>query len=408
MSGLIRYGKFPNMKKSVNTLIAAMALMLLIALPESSPAQQPPITVSIISPQSGSRLVVGTDVEILVELADGEQLQEVELFVDNVSVGKREKGPFIFTVEHVSPNTVHRLRAVGKTKAGDIAIDTRLFKEEDPSEISVSVKLVTVYASVTDENGNYIRDLKQDDFTIEEDGVSQDIAVYSSEITPLTVAILMDISSSMIGERIVRAQNAAVELVDNIIRPEDAAMVLGFDHRLFLFQALTNDHAKLDDAIRMTGPNGGTALYDAVAGTAHKLYALKGKRAIILLSDGDDTDSRFGFEEVLDYLQKSGVIVYSVGLQTLTVAQTRLEETRRTIRNLKDMADISGGQAYFPSFISHLPQIYSAIGKDLTSQYTLAYYPKNKTRDGKWRTITVRIKDRPDLVVRHRKGYYAD
>ena len=145
-----------------------------------------------------------------------------------------------------------------------------------------------------------------------------------------------------------------------------------------------------------------------MAGTTRKLFNLQGKRAIILLSDGDDTDSQFKDDEVLSYLQKSSVIVYSVGLQTLTTAQTFENETKKTIRNLKEMAEFSGGQAYFPSFINHLPQIYDSIGKDLTSQYTLSYYPKNKVRDGKWRSIKVRIKNRPDLLVRHRKGYFAN
>jgi len=271
----------------------------------------------------------------------------------------------------------------------------------------VRVDLITLYAAVTDAEGNYVRGLTQEDFLVEEDRRPQEIAFFSSEATPLTAALLMDVSSSMIGERIIRAQDAASDLVRSLIKEEDRAMVLGFDHRLLMYQPLTNDVETLVRAIKMTGPNGGTALYDAVAGTARKLFSLKGKRAVIVLSDGDDTDSLFSYDEVLDYLQKTSVLVYSVGLQTLTVAQTRRSETQETIRQLRNMAEISGGRAYFPSFISHLPGIYAAIGRDLRSQYTIAYYPTNKVRDGKWRSIKVSVRGRPQLVVRHRKGYYA-
>ena len=387
--------------------INIISILLISAFSLITQAQDTAVEVSIMSLPEGTIVTEGLEVELSIFTGAGEQLKECELFLNDVSQGKLSQAPFVFKLRNVPRSTVFRLKAVATSESGKLAVDNKLIKNNIRSDYNLSVSLTTVYASVTDKNGNYIRGLTQEDFIIEEDGRPQEISFFTSEATPLKAAVLMDVSSSMLGDRIARSQQAAIDLLEKIIGEQDRAMVLGFDHRLILYQTMTNDLDKLIEAIRMTGPNGGTALYDAVAGTTRRLLPMKGKRAIIVLSDGDDTDSRFQADEVLDYLQKSSVIVYSVGLQTLTMAQTRADETRQTINNLREMADFSGGKAYFPSFISHLPEIYSAIGKDLSSQYTIAYYPENKIRDGKWRRITVRVRNRPDLIIRNRKGYFA-
>lgn len=177
-------------------------------------------------------------------------------------------------------------------------------------------------------------------------------------------------------------------------------MVLGDDDKLFLYQPLNNQMSEIETAIRLTTPDGGTALWDALAGATRRLVPLKDKRAIILLSDGDDTDSEFTDAQVRDHLQRSGVIVYTVG----TTAQMRREENLHTIEVMRNMAEFSGGQAYFPSYISHLQQIYAAIGQDLNSQYKLGYYTSLNACRGAWRSLTVCIKGK----VRHRNGYYAN
>jgi Ca-activated chloride channel family protein len=389
--------------------IGALAITVVLAAVMTAPAatQDSPVSVEIVRPGEGERLVPESEIELEIFLAAGEQLAGVEVFLDDVSLGSLAAPPFIFPVKQVQPASVHRIRAVARTATGKQAVDTLTLRSDGGTGFTVRVDLITLYASVTDAQGNYVRGLKQEDFILEEEGQPQEIAFFSSEATPLTAALLMDVSSSMIGERIVRAQQAASDLVRTLITKEDRAMVLGFDHRLLMYQPLTGDVDSIVRAIEMTGPNGGTALYDAVAGTARKLFNLKGKRVIIVLSDGDDTDSSFSYDEVLDYLQKTSVMVYSVGLQTLTVAQTQRHETQSTMRLLRTLAEISGGQAYFPSYISHLPGIYAAIGRDLRSQYTIAYYPTNRVRDGKWRNIALRVRNRSDLVIRHRKGYYA-
>ena len=397
------------MKKMIKqikpTFVAFCALLLFVPL---LAAQDGGLQVTILSLPEGARLVNGMEIEVEVIADPGVEVAAVELFINDISMGVDTEMPYNFAIQRVPKSSVHRIRAVARSTTGRTAIDTRLLTTEEDSNFAVRVDLVTVYVSVNDQQGTYVRNLTEEDFILEEEGVEQEVAFFTSEVTPLTAAILMDVSSSMIGERIIRSQNAAIDLVRNLIRPEDQAMVLGFDDRLSLYQSPTSEVEKLVEAIRLTGPNGGTALYDAVAGTTRRLFNLPGKRAIIVLSDGDDTDSDFSGDEVLDYLQKSSVILYSVGLQTLTTAQTRVGETRKTIHNLREMAEFSGGQAYFPSFISHLPGIYAAIGKDLSSQYTIAYYPKNAVRDGSWRTIRVRVKGQDDLSIRHRKGYYAN
>lgn len=383
--------------------IAALLVLPLVL----AAGQQAPLSVSIVSPPEGGRLQQGVEVEVVVSTSADVEVEQVELFINDILIGKTTRAPYVFVLNDLAANSVYRLRAVATSAEGQTAVDSRVFRQFQADGISVRVDLVTLYVAVNDASGNYIRNLNADDFIIEEDGVRQEIAAFSSEQTPLTAAILMDISSSMIGNRIVRSQNAAIDLVNRIIGDSDKAMVLGFDDRLITYQAFTSDVEKLAEAIRLTGPNGGTALYDAVAGTVRKLFPLRGKRTIILLSDGDDTDSEFRDDQVLNYLQKSSVIVYSVGLQTLTAAQTEQSETRRTIENLREMAEFSGGRSYFPSYINELPGIYQAIGRDLNSQYTISYYSTNSRRDGSWREIKVLVAGRGDLTLRHRGGYYA-
>jgi len=383
-------------------------ILLLTSLGQPLVAQDVPLTVSIVSPPEGGRLAPGTEIEVLVNADADETVEAVELFINDSFVVRLTESPYVFTISDLPPSSVYRLQAVAETASGLTAIDSRIFSQFQSEGFAISVDLVTLYVTVNNPQGEYVRNLTADDFIIEEDGVEQKIENFSSEQTPLTLAMLMDISSSMLGERIVRSQNAAIDLIRRIIGEKDRATIMGFDDRLFTFQPLTDDVEKLVQAIRMTGPNGGTALYDAVAGAVRKLFPLRGKRAIVLLSDGDDTDSSFKDDEVLNYLQKSSVIVYTVGLQTLTVAQTAAGETRRTINNLRDMADFSGGRSYFPNAIGQLPGIYRAIGADLSSQYTISFYSTNGNRDGSWRELKVRIKGDPNLELRHRTGYYAN
>jgi len=182
---------------------------------------------------------------------------------------------------------------------------------------------------------------------------------------------------------------------------------MSFDDKIYLQQYFTSELVPLSEAVTYLAADGGTALYDSIAHAVRKLRPIKGKKAIILLSDGDDTDSHFDFDRVLDYCKQSDILIYSVGLQRLTFSQTFRQTTDLTLQQLRRIAEISGGKAYFPDIIDHLKRIYDSIGRELESQYSLGYISSNKLRDGTWRSITVRIKNRPDLTARARQGYYA-
>jgi Ca-activated chloride channel family protein len=391
--------RYELMKKS--TLILGVMGFFLLSL-----TQSPPLKVKIISPKEKTFPTGPTEIIAEVEKADSVSISRVEFYVNDRLIGVASKPPYrvIWQAPFEGEQTI--IEAIAFADDGTFARD-RVMVSAVTASYRVKVNLVSVYATVLDREGNYVLGLTKDDFIVYEDGVPQVISNFSKEETPLELAFLIDISSSMYGERIKRAQDSAIELVERLVAGENRALVMGFDDQVFLYQTLTGDKKRLTNTIREMNPNGGTALYDAVAYVVRSLKQISGKKAIILLSDGDDTDSNFTFDDVLDYVREADVLIYSVGLQKLTFSQTFIKETELTVRQLTETAEVTGGRAYFPNYINRLPGIYRRIGKELKSQYTLGYIPKRREWDGSWRRIKVVVKDRPYLIIRAREGYYA-
>jgi len=364
------------------------------------------LKVKIVSPKAGSFPSGPTEIIAEVERASGTSISRVEFYVNDRLIGTATAPPYrvLWQAPAVSTRTV--IEVIAFASNGTFARD-RVIVSAVTASYRVKVNLVSVYVTVLDKEGSYVSGLTKDDFIVYEDGVPQTITNFSKEETPLSLAFLMDISSSMYGERIRRARDSAVELVKRLITGENRALIMGFDDKVYLYQSLTGDRKKLIDTINEMTPNGGTALYDAVAYSVRFLKHLSGKKAIILLSDGDDTDSHFSFEDVLDYVRESDVLIYTVGLQKLTFSQTFIRETELTVKQLTELAEVTGGRAYFPNYINRLPGVYRRIGRELRSQYALGYIPKRQDWDGSWRRIKVVVKNRPDLIVRAREGYYA-
>jgi len=364
------------------------------------------LKVKIVSPKAGSFPSGPTEIIAEVERASGTSVSRVEFYVNDRLIGTATAPPYRVLWQAPAVSTRAVIEVIAFASDGTFARD-RVIVSAVTASYRVKVNLVSVYVTVLDKEGSYVSGLTKDDFIVYEDGVPQTITNFSKEETPLSLAFLMDISSSMYGERIRRARDSAVELVKRLITGENRALIMGFDDKVYLYQSLTGDRKKLIDTINEMTPNGGTALYDAVAYSVRFLKHLSGKKAIILLSDGDDTDSHFSFEDVLDYVRESDVLIYTVGLQKLTFSQTFIRETELTVKQLTELAEVTGGRAYFPNYINRLPGVYRRIGRELRSQYALGYIPKRQDWDGSWRRIKVVVKNRPDLIVRAREGYYA-
>ncbi len=270
------------------------------------------------------------------------------------------------------------------------------------------IEVVSLNVTVTDPTGRFVRDLDQGDFEVFEDGVKQDITYFSRVQQPIALAILLDTSASM-EDKLRLAQEAASGFVERL-RKEDLAEVVDFDSRVQILQTFTNDHEALEKAIRSTTADGSTAIYHAIYVSLKELKKAKAesasdirRQAIVVLSDGEDTSSILGFDEVEDLAKRSETSIYTIGLRASDLSAHGFKEAEYVMRSL---AQETGGRSFFPQSAAELPKIYDQISDELASQYSIAYTSKNMRRDGMWRRIVVRT-GRPNVTARTKQGYYA-
>jgi VWFA-related protein len=278
--------------------------------------------------------------------------------------------------------------------------------ESPDTRITVDVTRVNVLFTVTDKKGRFITDLTKNDFLVTENKKAQVIQEFTAETDlPLRIGILID-SSNSIRDRFKFAQEAAVEFINSVIRPEqDKAMVVSFDTAAELIADLGGDVEKLAKSIRDLRPGGGTALYDAIYFACRDRLQQdqprhKFRRAIIIVSDGDDNQSRMTRDQALEMAQKADVVIY-----TISTNITRIETDGDKV--MKYLSEETGGQAFFPFKVQDLAQSFENIGNELRRQYNIFYRPEPLKADGLYHEISVRVQGRKDLVVRARKGYYA-
>jgi VWFA-related protein len=270
-----------------------------------------------------------------------------------------------------------------------------------------TVNEVSVVFTVTDKHGHYIKDLKKSDFQVLDDNrPPTDIRSFHSETDlPLDVGLLIDASNS-IRDRFRFEQESAIEFLNQTVRPRyDKAFVVGFDVTPEVTQDFTDNTELLSHGVRELRAGGGTAMYDAVYFACRDkllktLQTGQVRKAIILLSDGDDNQSHVTREEAIDMAQRAGVIIYTISTNITGGSQ-------RGDKVLERIADATGGRAFFPFQLRDVASAFSEIQDELRSQYALAYTPANFVADGRYRTIEILAKNHKNLRVRSRRGYYA-
>lgn len=276
------------------------------------------------------------------------------------------------------------------------------------NRIRSGVELVSLNVTVADGGGKYVTDLNQEDFEVYEDGAKQKLTFFSKTQQPISLALLLDTSASM-DERMGIAQEAAIGFARQLHK-EDQAEIIDFDSQVRVLSPFTNDSAALEKAIRQTTANGSTSLYNALYISLKELKKTKvaaaseiRRQAIVLLSDGDDTSSLIEFEEVLDLAKRSETVIYAIGLRQGEIGRREFKEAEFV---LKQLANETGGRAYFPTDARELAKMYQGIWDELSSQYSIAYSSGNPKRDGAWRRIQVRLL-RPSVTARTKQGYYG-
>jgi Ca-activated chloride channel family protein len=296
--------------------------------------------------------------------------------------------------------------------SSDVPIDN------DPIQLSTDV--VNVLFSVTDPQNRFIDDIDQPDVLITENGQQQEVFSFKKETNlPLVCAIVIDVSSSQeftFGDE----KRAALAFLQSVLKTrKDTAALVRFREDVDFVQGLTNRLDRVNEAFnRLSWESkisagsrfGATAMFDAVGITATELFppiSAPGtpeavtRRAIILLTDGDDNASDRTLQEAIDDAQRTDVIVYALGIGD----RYRSAAVKRDV--LESLATQTGGRAYFPESFDDLRLAFGQINQEMRSQYLLAYEPSNATRDGSFRSIEIRIPGRKDIRIFHRRGYFA-
>ena len=274
-----------------------------------------------------------------------------------------------------------------------------------------AVDLVSLNVTVTEGGARYITDLTQQDFSVFEDGVKQDVTFFNRTNLPIALALLLDTSASM-DSKLPTAQEAAIGFAKRL-RPQDLAEVIDFDSRVVILQNFTNSATELEQAIRKTSAGGSTSLYNAVYIALKDLKKVVAKnteeirrQAIVVLSDGEDTSSLLPFEEVLDLAKRSETAIYAIGLRAPDGPGATTKGFKEAEFVLRQFAQETGARSFFPNQLSELAGVYGQISDELSSQYTVGYTSRNPKRDGSWRRVVVRV-GRPNLATRTKLGYFA-
>jgi len=278
---------------------------------------------------------------------------------------------------------------------------------EDPgTRIILDVTRVNMLFTVTDKKGRFVTDLTKDDFQVLENKKPQAIAEFTAETDlPLRLGILIDTSNS-IRERFKFEQEAAISFINSVVHQgHDKAMVVSFDTSAELVTDLTDDTEKLQNAIRSLRPGGGTALFDALYFACRDKLSKdqprhKFRRAIVIVSDGDDNQSQVSRDQALEMAQKADVVIYAISTNVVR-GETEGDKI------LKYLTAETGGQAFFPFKVEDLEQSFENIANELRHQYNVFYRPEPLRTDGLYHTVDLKVRGRKDLVVRCRKGYYA-
>jgi len=279
--------------------------------------------------------------------------------------------------------------------------------KQPPQTLKIDVDLVLVNATVTDSLNRYVTSLEAGHFQIWEDKVEQKIEYFSAEDVPISIGVIFDVSGSM-KDKIATARQAATTFLKTG-NPEDEYFLVEFANRPEVASDFTTDVAKLQTKLIMTPAKGMTAMYDSVYLGLEKLKeGTNPKKALLLITDGEDNRSRYTFQNVKEFVKEQDVQIYGIGIVDDLNSQLGAGRTGRAL--IEELSDLTGGRAFFPDSVYELEDICTKIAVELKNQYVIGYHSTNQTKDGKWRKLRLKVnppKGIPRLNVRAKQGYYA-
>jgi len=288
---------------------------------------------------------------------------------------------------------------------------------QQPYQFRTKVDMVSVAVAVTDKKGNFIKDLRAEDFTVFEDGVEQKIVLFGAGLAQSWVDLDPELKEELSGEQVLGlildasgsmdhdmrlVRDAAIKFLTNIPRTKHL-VILDFDENIRLSEYSSDDQRLIADRIYDVEAEGWTALYDAVATFLERVHAQQGRKALVVYSDGVDSRSSLGMGECLDMVRSTDVAIHTIQLG----GSSRSSDISRRFSEgafLRQISELTGGSHSMPSSLEQLDHFYDRILEELYSQYTLGYVSSNSKPDGKFRKISVKMK-REGLNVRARRGY---
>lgn len=349
--------------------------------------------VRLVEPLRGQRYQSSLLARVETEIPDGEHLERIEIFLNETRVATLYQSPFAQPVILPKSEEISYVRAVGYLTDGNSTEDLVFVNAPDNFE-EVNVDFVELYTSVFDRGGRPMEGMEQKDFTVTEDGVRQEIARFERVTDlPIHATVALDISASM-DDNVDQARQAALQFLQETIRPKDRAAVVLFNDRPTLTTKFTNDHTKLAGGLAGIKAERGTSLYDTIVFSLYYNNGIKGQRAVLLLSDGKDEGSRFTYDDALEYARRAGVTIYAIGLGG-DVDKKKMEK----------IAEETGGRFFEAGGTAQLAGIYATIEKELRSKYLIAYQSTNTSGGADFRTVELKV-GKSGLEAKTMRGYY--
>lgn len=379
------------------SLAAATSSVLLTSAQAQDLSARRGFKLKLTAPVSGEALIGETTLKAEVTARQDSDVERVDFFLDDKLLFSDNEPPYQVVHDFGRKPTAHVIKAVAVHKQGLTVSDFVVTRALDFADV-VDVQRVLLNVSVRDGRGSFVGDLTAKEFEVSEDGTPQQIVSVTRETRPILAGILIDSSGSMV-EQMQEAQSAACRFVETLT-DADQAFVIDFDEQVTLRQAATANREQLCNSIKDTRAVGGTSLYDAVHAAFRVIRKLPLDRsALIILSDGDDTESRITLDRIVDEARRNEVSIYAIALGTGVGGTGRSALSR--------LSEDSGGRAYFVSKAEDLAGTYEAIANELRGLYQVVYASSHLDPDGKFRRIGVKIARNGKFDVRHRSGYFA-
>jgi VWFA-related protein len=351
--------------------------------------------VRLIEPQRGHRYSTSVRANAEVEVPEGETLDRVEFFLNETLVATVYQRPFIQPIAIPQDQELGYVRAIAYLADGNSSEDLTFVNSPHPID-EIQVDLVELYTSVFDQKGRPVEGLEASDFRVREDRKDQEIRRFEAVAErPFHAGILLDTSTSMI-DALEEAEKAALRFFEAVLRPRDRACLITFNDRPELVVPFTNQIGVLAGGLAGLVGEGETALHDSLLFGLHYFSGLRGKRVLILLSDGEDVGSSYTFDEVLEFAHRTGVAIYTIGLDT---SQRDVLARNKLLR----LAAETGGRAFFIESAEGLDAVYAKIEAEIRAQYLLAY--QSPQVGDEFRNVELDVL-RPGLRAKTLRGYY--